>query len=150
MQIDTIALGTPFFPLRKGTVTRRLDLPQTTSLFSLGAGILAAYEFDMDHAFGFYDRLNDPWGSTQRFTSLADFLDDSDPQHGGSVKKTTAGALFAKQPEWLFLFDFGDEWRFHLKLVSQNESGKPGVRVIAAKGDAPDQYPDFGDGDDED
>ena len=44
----------------------------------------------------------------------------------------------------LFLFDYGDEWRFQVELVKLGDK-TPGLRyprLIVAVGDAPEQYPD--------
>jgi Plasmid pRiA4b ORF-3-like protein len=52
--------------------------------------------------------------------------------------------------EFLFLFDYGDEWRFGVKLVRRGEV-EPGARyprVLASQGEAPPQYPDLDDEDD--
>ena len=45
----------------------------------------------------------------------------------------------------LFVFDYGDEWRFTVELVKLGEK-KPGTRyprLVGASGDAPEQYPDM-------
>jgi hypothetical protein len=45
----------------------------------------------------------------------------------------------------LFLFDFGDEWHFGVKLrriTKQVESDAQYPRVVASQGEAPPQYPD--------
>ena len=54
--------------------------------------------------------------------------------------------------EFLSLFDYGDEWHFGVKLRRLTEQVKPGAqypRVVARQGDAPPQYPDFEDDEDE-
>jgi hypothetical protein len=56
------------------------------------------------------------------------------------------GAIGKK--EFLFLFDYGDEWHFGVKLVRLSPTVEPGVRyprVIAQAGEAPPQYPDLED-----
>jgi hypothetical protein len=52
--------------------------------------------------------------------------------------------------EFLFLFDFGDEWHFGVKLRHTRDAVEPGVRyprVVASHGEAPPQYPDIEDDD---
>lgn len=47
--------------------------------------------------------------------------------------------------EFLYIFDFGDEWHFGVKLMRTNPTIEPGAqypRVVAAAGEAPPQYPD--------
>ena len=45
----------------------------------------------------------------------------------------------------LFLFDYGDEWIFHVQCLSveDSEKGKKYPIVIESHGDAPEQYPDI-------
>ncbi len=45
----------------------------------------------------------------------------------------------------LFLFDYGDEWIFHVQCLSveTSEKGKKYPVVIESHADAPEQYPDF-------
>ena len=50
--------------------------------------------------------------------------------------------------EFLFLFDYGDEWRFGVKLLDAKGMLTPGAeypRVTASRGDAPEQYPPWDD-----
>ena len=44
---------------------------------------------------------------------------------------------------FLYLFDFGDQWHFYVRLVEiKKECPKlSGPKVIESKGEAPDQYP---------
>jgi hypothetical protein len=55
--------------------------------------------------------------------------------------------------EFLFLFDYGDEWRFGVKLLDAKGTLAPGAeypRVTASRGIAPAQYPPWDEDDDED
>lgn len=50
--------------------------------------------------------------------------------------------------EFLFLFDYGDEWRFGVKLLGTSNAVTPDAeypRVTAARGEAPPQYPPWDD-----
>jgi hypothetical protein len=50
----------------------------------------------------------------------------------------------AGKKEFLFLFDYGDEWHFGVKLVRTSETLDPRAeypRVVATHGEAPPQYP---------
>jgi hypothetical protein len=45
--------------------------------------------------------------------------------------------------EFMYLFDYGDEWRFKVRLHAINENADPDVdypRVVESAGDAPSQY----------
>jgi hypothetical protein len=55
--------------------------------------------------------------------------------------------------EFLFLFDYGDEWHIGVRLVRTGAAPEPGVRypqVVASRGQAPAQYPPVEDDWDED
>jgi len=143
--IKTTNLGSGFDPIQGGSCTRTLKIRENQSLFQLAEAIIAAYGFDLDHAFGFYDNLEDHYASTSVHTSFADFLDDDDPDHGLSVKKTKVSSVFEPGVERLFLFDYGDEWHFHLHCTETGLSGgdSKDAEVIAAQGNAPPQYPEY-------
>jgi hypothetical protein len=61
------------------------------------------------------------------------------------VKKTRVAQAFpAVGHTMLFLFDYGDEWRFRVRLTT---AGKKTAkvrypRIVATHGEAPKQYPD--------
>jgi len=137
-------LGSGFFPLARGSCTREIEINSGASLFRLAEAILAAFGFDLDHAFGYYDNLDDHYDSTDVHTSFADFLDDTDPDHGKSVKKTRVSAVFSPGTRRLFLFDYGDEWHFLLTCLDTGRPGRAGqpAKVVASKGKAPPQYPE--------
>ena len=52
----------------------------------------------------------------------------------------------------MYLFDYGDEWRFEVKVQKINDEGEPGVeypRIVEAIGEAPPQYADWEDDEDD-
>jgi hypothetical protein len=54
--------------------------------------------------------------------------------------------------EFLFLFDYGDEWHFGIKLIDAKGKLTPNAeypRITARRGDAPAQYPPWDEDDDE-
>ena len=65
-----------------------------------------------------------------------------------SVKRTRISEAFPKVgTKMIFLFDYGDDWRFRVALIGKdhNEPRAKYPRVIASVGEAPEQYPDFED-----
>ena len=78
---------------------------------------------------------------------------EASPRAAGRIKLSEApfpGATGKK--EFLFLFDYGDEWHFGVKLRRVSEQVEPRVqypRVVASQGDAPPQYPDVEEDEDE-
>jgi len=77
----------------------------------------AAFEFDFDHAYGFYSKLTGRYhDSPEKYELFADIEGaDSDAD---SVQETAVSKAFTKAgKKMLFLFDYGDEWRFTVELV---------------------------------
>lgn len=124
-------------------VYRDIEIPSARSLYDLAAAIVSAFDFDFDHAFGFYS------GLTER-TMMQDqpmyelFADIGEESEGKSVQKTKIGeAFFKPRHKMMFLFDYGDEWLFRLELIG---TGKKVARarypkVLGRAGAAPEQYP---------
>ena len=128
----------------KPKVYRDIEIEGSRSLRDLAEAITGAFDFDFDHAFGFYSKLTGPYQeSPERYELFADLEDtESDAQ---SVERTKLAEAFAAVGKtMLFLFDYGDEWRFQVQLTARGET-KPKTRyprLVATMGDAPSQYPD--------
>ena len=127
----------------KPRVYRDIEIEGTKSLSDLAEAIIGAFDFAFDHAFGFYSNLKNPYErSGERYELFADMEGtDSD---AGSVERTKVAQVFsAIGKKMLFLFDYGDEWLFQVELVAVG--GKAAKmrypRLVATKGDAPEQYP---------
>ena len=122
---------------------RDIEIESTASLYSLALAITHAFGFDFDHAFGFFSRLTGRvFASPIRYELFAD-----DAIGGGSrsVRDTAVADAFPRLgSKMLFLFDYGDEWRFRVEVVGRGEAaaGTAYPRVAASAGKAPDQYPD--------
>jgi len=127
----------------KPKVYRDIEIEGTASLRTLAEAITLSFDFDFDHAFGFYSKLAGRYHeSPERYELFAD-LGEADPGVE-SVEKTAVSKAFRKVgKKMLFLFDYGDDWRFTVELVKLGEK-KPAMRyprLLLASGDAPDQYP---------
>jgi hypothetical protein len=130
---------------RHGKISRDIEIPATASLYDLAEAIVQAFRFNFDHAFGFYS------GKTYSTLMQADpkyelFVDMGEDTGARSVKKTTVGAAFPRiNHAMTFVFDYGDEWHFPVKLIETGTKAAKAryPRVIASKGEPPQQYPDF-------
>ena len=79
------------------------------------------------------------------------FGDDDDEDGGeeaaGDVRATPLASLnLRKGQNFLYLFDYGDEWRFNVRLHAINENGDPEAeypKIVESVGTAPQQYPDW-------
>jgi hypothetical protein len=141
-----MASGTHVFKvslLSLKSIRREIEIGSNASLHDFAEAIVRAFEFEFDHAFGFYSKLRGP-GALQvdpRYELFADIGEDSD---AGSVEKTKVGDVF-QQPKqiMLFLFDYGDNWEFRVELLRMGER-QPRVRyprLLKKMGRAPEQYP---------
>jgi yecA family protein len=141
------ALGTATHVLRvtlKPRLYREIEIVGTASLYKLAETIVWAFGFDFDHAFGFFTKLTgNIWKSPVRYELFADAAAGSNSR---SVKSTAVGQVFRRiGDKMLFLYDYGDEWRFKVEFVGLgNKEPKTGYpRVVASVGTAPEQYPDI-------
>lgn len=134
-------------PVGDTSISRDIEIPSGKSLYDLAAGIVSAFDFDFDHAFGFYS------GLTRRTMMEKDpkyelFADMGEKTDALGVKKTRVAEAFPKAGhKMLFLFDYGDEWLFRVEVIGL---GKKVARsrypkILASLGASPQQYPDMDD-----
>lgn len=126
---------------------RDIEMSSSSTLAELAEAIVAAFGFDMDHAYGFYSKLTGKlFDSPRRFELFAD-LEGSGSR---SVKRTRVITAFQKVGSAMtFLYDYGDEWRFRVEVVATGQAQPgPGAgypRIVSKLGKAPPQYPDIED-----
>jgi hypothetical protein len=140
-------LGGFYAPPGAPSIWREVELAADQTLAELGEHIPAAFGFDDDHLWSFF-LSGKPWDRASEYARLPD------PPIGGRKRGADdlpVGDAPARK-EFLFLFDYGDEWYFGVKLVRTGEV-EPGAgypRAVAGQGEAPPQYPDLDDEDDRD
>lgn len=208
----------------RGHPQRVLAVPADTSLYDLAFEINESFDFDFDHAFGFFDNLKNPWRADEQYelfndgeledegamvlaeleeeleqlskeemaqvdalselppdeakkkliemslkdvppedraaaqffleSMLDEVLDEALGAEDGAapkgVKSVAVSEAFEKGKKLLYLFDYGDEWRFvvECKKIEPNDGGKY-PRMLESKGEAPEQYPDDEEGEDD-
>lgn len=124
---------------------RDIEIETSNSLYRLAAAIVSAFGFQFDHAFGFYSGLTDTtmFDARPRYELFAD-MGEADPGVLGVRKIKVARAFPAVGHSLLFLFDYGDEWRFRVTLtkIAKKTAEARYPRVIATRGTAPEQYPE--------
>lgn len=127
------------------SIYREIEIDPPKSLYALAEAIVAAFGFDFDHAFGFYSDLK-PATMMRTFPQYELFTDMGDGRPGvGSVKRTAIARAFPEIGHtMMFLFDYGDGWHFRISLRAEGTklAKVRYPRVVAARGDAPPQYPD--------
>src|SRR5947207_10234615 len=128
-------------------IYRDLEVEAGKSLYHLAETIVDAFGFDFDHAFDFYTGTKRAMLRTNPRYEL--FTDMGEGDRGRSVKRTKIREAFAALGDAMtLLYDYGDEWHFHVKLVGlgQKAPNTRYPRVVASRGEAPAQY-DFPDED---
>jgi len=99
-----------------------------------------SFNFDFDHAFGFYDNIKRWTEAEEGYEVFADMGEGSEFK---GVKIARVNKVFNRiKKRMLFLFDCGDEWHFIVELKgieSPNEEAKYPF-VVESVGEAPLQY----------
>ncbi|MBR1273991.1 IS1096 element passenger TnpR family protein [Bradyrhizobium sp. AUGA SZCCT0283] len=126
------------------SIYRDIELDPAKSLYVLAEAIVSSFNFDFDHAFGFYTGLTLA-KMHKTFPKYELFADMGDAAPGVlGVKKTRISQAFPEVGHtMLFLFDYGDDWLFRVTLrTTGNKSAKARYpRIVATRGEAPEQYP---------
>ena len=127
------------------SIYRDIELDPAKSLYVLAEAIVSSFNFDFDHAFGFYTGLT-PTKMHKTFPKYELFADMGDAAPGVlGVKKTRVSQAFPEVGHtMLFLFDYGDGWLFRvaLRAVGKKVAKVRLPRIVATRGEAPPQYPD--------
>ena len=125
-------------------VYRAFEIAATSSLYALAQAIVMSFDFDFDHAFGFYSKLKgNIYDSPVQYELFVD-MGESESE-ARSVKRTRVDEAFPSSgTKMRFLFDYGDGWEFRVELVKRKPK-EPKVklpRLLVSAGKAPAQYPD--------
>ncbi len=118
----------------RGFPYRVLAIPADYTLFQLAQAILDSFDFEFDHSFGFYDNLKN-W--TRAGEGYEYFTDLGEGYRFPGVENTQIKDVFKEAgKKMLFLFDYGDEWRFLVRLMkeSDKELQEEYPRVITGEG----------------
>lgn len=145
-----------------GDVWRDIVIAANQSMYALAMTILDAFDFDNDHMSSFYmsgkrgDRYTEiivAGGSPEPSFSIFPFglfratpnnWPVPPPRYAAETLVRDAG-LPAKpsKKEFLYLFDFGDNWEFGIQLLAVTDAVDERAiypRIVAALGDPPPQY----------
>ena len=125
------------------TAMRKIKIAGSRSLYNFARVITKAFGFSFDHAFGFYDSFGNLRDAKKIYELFVDAGEEASPAAQG-VKKTKISQAFINQGEkMLFLFDYGDEWRFmvELKEIRKSEEKESEPVILESAGKAPEQYP---------
>jgi hypothetical protein len=137
-------VGGFYAPPQASKVWREVELRADQTLADLGGLIPPAFGFDDDHLWSFF-LSGKPWDRASEYARMPDpeLLPGAGRRGAGRLRVVDAPA----GREFLFLFDYGDEWHFGVRLA-RTGAVEPGVRyprVVAGEGEAPPQYPELED-----
>lgn len=129
--------GTLIWKVSLGDIWRRIATPDNTSFAQFAEAIIDSVRFDHAHCYCFDFRDRD--GRTKRISNVQIDNNDelADSYTAGEVPFDIGGSLE-------FLYDFGDEWRFDVRLEElKPDSRLESPRVLKSHGKAPTQYVDY-------
>jgi hypothetical protein len=129
--------GEFIFRVSLGKVWRLIAMPAKATLGDLVALILRSMKFDDDHLYEF--AYVDRQGATASAAHPA-------MEEGPWADEITVGTLPLEPGHTMkLLYDFGDSWRFTIKLLRIDPPGaKPqSPRILESHGKAPEQYPQW-------
>ena len=124
------------FKVSLGRIWRRLAIPAQSSLDLLSSAILDAFEFDYDHLYCF---------TVENRSGISFSINHPVVREPPFTNQVRVGDLpLAPGAIMIYLFDFGDNWEFEVKLerIEPADARRRKAVVLDAHGRAPEQYPD--------
>jgi hypothetical protein len=94
---------------------RHIQISEGATLLKLSSAILDSFEFYDDHLHSFFMN-NRAWDQDAEYACRGGDLDD-DGVRGSSDKAKLLKFHLSKGDKFLYIFDYGDEWRFHIKVL---------------------------------
>jgi len=116
-------------------IWRKIAISGESTLEDLHVAIQNAFHFDFGHLYAFF-MDGEPWSHDAIYAPGC--------EEGPYVDEIRIGELeLSVGEQFLYLFDFGDEWDFEVRLVEVKKEhpklSKP--KIVESKGEAPEQYP---------
>jgi len=130
----------------RGKPYRIIGIKGDDSLSELAEVVLAYFDFDFDHSFGFYDNITNWINSREKYDSITgEEFDAFGRSTGEPVDKVSVSEVFVKTgKKMLFLYDYGDEWHFIVELLKTEMIGEDMESelpvLLESSGAAPSQY----------
>lgn len=112
---------------------RHIRIGQGETLERLHEAILDAFGFDDDHAHAFF-LDNRAWSQASAFYSR--YIEES--EHLTNEYKLSE--VLSVGQKFLYIFDFGEEWRFSCKVLRELDEPTEKPQVVRVSGEAPEQY----------
>lgn len=125
-------------------IIRKIQIAGTKSLYNFAKVITQAFGFQFDHCFGFYNNFQRYGHSSMAYELFVDVGEAPLSSTSKGVKKVNINQVFrSTDQKMLFLFDYGDEWRFVVELKEIKQAEKLNLKpvILDSIGKAPLQYP---------
>lgn len=125
--------GNYVFKIKLGKIWRKVKIAASANLADLHLMIQDAFDFDDDHLYSFF-MSNKPWDGPG-YGRLEEDMDFN------AVEKKLFKLGLEVGQEFLYIFDYGTEWRFKIKMeeyIDEKEIEEP--IIIDATGESPEQY----------
>lgn len=129
-------------------VWRRIEVLGCQTLHDLSLAIVYSFDFYDWHLYSFF-MSGRAWDSSTEFVSPDYFLDLGSWEPGGDEKRRADEVLISSlelepKQKFLYLFDYGDDWRFEVQFLEQvaSEEGVDYPRITKRCGESPPQYPE--------
>lgn len=127
-------------------IIRTIAISGKKSLYQFAGAIVRSFDFFFDHCFAFYGDVNKHPVSEQKeiYELFVDIGEEPTAPHAKGVKKVKVEKVFtAIGKTMLFMFDYGDDWRFSvtLKEIRPGIEGEKLPKILKSIGKAPMQYP---------
>jgi hypothetical protein len=141
-------LGGYYVPSKTAAVWRDIEIAANQTLADLGETIPLAFDFTDPHLWSFF-LSGKAWDRATEYALRSDagMMDGPRSRAAGRVQiRDVPFPGVTGKKEFLFLFDYGDEWHFGVKLRRVSEQAEPGARyprIVAQQGKAPPQYPNL-------
>ena len=129
---------------------RHIRIDADNTLSQLCEAILDAFEFDNDHLHAFF-MDNRVWS---RNLYACYWSDPDEEEMDGNVNPSTyevtlRSLKLSEGQKFLYLFDFGDEWRFSCRVLKVLDEQTKDAQVVRSVGEPPEQYPSWDEDEDE-
>ena len=121
---------------------RHIRVSADITLDELHNIIQDVFAFNNDHLYAFF-MDNKAWSHWDAY-----FSPHEREERSAADYRLRDLALYKGQ-KFLYLFDFGDEWRFECRILRAVTEDTNDYRILRSKGEAPEQYPDYFGDDDE-
>lgn len=116
---------------------RHIRVATDVFLSDLAQDILNAFDFDDDHLYSFF-MDNSAWSRENEYARERNDWSDAELASDYTLEE----ALCRDDGRFLFIFDYGDEWRFSCRILKEIPEPTEGCVIVRRKGDSPKQYGD--------